>query len=145
MHVKRIKCKSLSAPCNILFITWQIVNNGSDNCASNWESPHWVRNTHTQQYGHAGKWKFMLALSWKMFVTVSRLSAIWLDVTRRGEKSQRPVDQCTNRNTDTVPRNMLQFGWPNVCSVCKSQIQNHSLPSWIIHQNLIEVGNATQT
>lgn len=65
----------------------------------------------------------MLALSWKTFVTVSRLCAIWLDVTGRG-KSWRPADQWMNRYTDTVPKNMLQFGWPNVCSVWKSQIQN---------------------
>lgn len=65
----------------------------------------------------------MLALSWKIFVTVSRLGAIWLDVTRKG-KSRNPADQWKHRNKDTVPKNMLQFGWPNVCSVCMSQIQN---------------------
>lgn len=79
--------------------------------------------THISIHARTGKWKFMLALSWKIFVTVSRLGAIWLDVTRKG-KSRKPADQWKHRNKDTVPKNMLQFGWPNVCSVCMSQIQN---------------------
>lgn len=33
-------------------------------------------------------------------------------------------NQWKHRNKDTVPKNMLQFGWPNVCSVCMSQIRN---------------------
>lgn len=41
-----------------------------------------------------------------------------------GKKSRKPADQWMHRNKDTVPKNMLQFGWPNVCSVCMSQIQN---------------------
>lgn len=131
VHVKDLQslyhqsvCKITLSLCNLLFIAGQIVYNGlitvwATGNHLTWEGTH----TQTLSYRHTGKWKFMLALSWKMFVTVSWLGAIWLDMTWKGKKKN-VGDQGIRGWKKHMPKKMLQFGRPNVCSVCKCQIQN---------------------
>lgn len=145
LHVKDLQnhhsdCKITLAPCNLLFIAWQIVCNRLITVWNHltWEGTHAHCNTDTQVNGNSCWHSHGKCLS----LCPGSVPYGWIWLGR--EKSRRPADQWMNRNTDTVPKNMLQFGWPNVCSVCKCQIQKINVhTSWIIQQNLIEVGNAT--
>lgn len=115
-------CKITLAPCHLLFIAWQIVHKWcDDDCVSNWESPHLGgregthTHTHTQVNGNS---------CWHCHgkcLSVSRLGAIWLDLTRKGKKSSQRITGWTQTQSQN---NMLQFGWPNVCSVCTCQKHN---------------------
>ena len=60
----------------------------------------------------------MLALSWKMFVMVSRLGAIWLDVTWKGKKKSLRPAESANEQTHRFGAKRHVAIWLTKCLLC---------------------------